>query len=96
MTVKGFMPQYVSVPVEWTTDDNGKINVTKFERIHCTTVEQYKDAVARTSNYYKQTKSVPAANTTEIIPELAGEGLSRSRKPAETPFLDVKEKYFKS
>jgi hypothetical protein len=95
MTFKGFMPQYVSVPVEWETNVDGKVVVTKFERLHCKTVEEYKDAVAKTSNYYKQTKSVGATNTTEIIPELANATFSRSRRPAQSPFTDVKEKFFK-
>ena len=53
MTFKGFMPQYVSVPVEWETNVDGKVVVTKFERLHCKTVEEYKDAVLQLGSWLK-------------------------------------------
>jgi hypothetical protein len=92
MTVKGFMPQWVSVPVKWEHDAlNNTVTVTEYERVHCTTVEEYKNAVGKTSDYLKQTKGAKGTNCTEVIPERARNGLSRSRKVFGTPLKDVKE-----
>ena len=78
--------------MEWTVDEfEHTVTVTKYEKVKCETPDQLKEAVKRTSNYYKEVNILKTTDATEVIPERHRQGLSRSRKAWGSEFKDIKE-----